>query len=549
MKKIVYSKDARKQLLTGVNIIAKAVKVTLGPSGRNVLIRNKEESRPFSTKDGVTVAGQIGSEDPIEMIAIESVQDIANTADYNAGDGTTTATVIAEAILTEGLNFPDHLNLLDIKRGIDQAVNIVINELKERAISVEGNLEMLHKVALVSSNYDLEAADIVAKAFKVSGKQGIVNIKRSVDGETYMTSIEGMTLPTGYRSKYYITDHVNDVCQLIEPYVFMTNKNISKMEPNFDFMISECAKNQQPLLIICPSIDELISTMLIENAQRGFLKVCVVKAPGFGNDTTELLRDLGFVLGKQPFLDKEGIQFEDLAEEDIFKYLPQSEEVMVSEQSTSIKGAFGFSEEEEAKVETDTQARADVLREQLKHTKQAYEKGVLQTRISRLTDGIAYINIGASSDSEYIEKQGRIQDALYSIKSANAEGVVPGGGAALLTISKLELGSRSDNESIAFGADLVMRAIRAPFMQIIENVGLKLSEYNVEACEKYFDAGIDAKREAFCANMIESGIMDPVKVTRVALESAASISGLLLTTECVVVDTDVFLKRNPNDQY
>lgn len=549
MKKTLYSLEARKELLAGAQILAKAVKVTLGPSGRNVMIRNSQETRPFSTKDGVTVAGQLGSDNPFEMMAIESLQDIANNTDSKVGDGTTTATVIAEAILKLGINFPEHLNALDIKRGIDETVKLVKTILEENATPVEGNLDTLKKVALVSSNYDEEAADIVTKAFRVAGRQGIVNIKRSIDGTTHMTSIEGMALPMGYRSKYYVNNHENDTCILEEPYVFMTNKKITKMTENFDYLITKCASEGHSLLIIADGMDAMISDMLIQNVQRAGFKCCVAKTPGFGNDQAEILKDLGVVLGKQPFLNDEGLQFDDLAKEQIFDYLPQSEEVTVGEQMSSIKGAFGLDEQEQADVEKAMEARANNLREKLKTTTQAYEKSVLQTRISRISDGIAYINIGAQSDSEYIEKQARVQDALYAVKSANEEGIIPGGGSALYTISGLDFDFKSNNPSKLYGSEIVRQAIQQPFLQIIDNVGVEIKPEVYKLAKDDFDAGIDAVSGTFCHNMIQSGIIDPVKVTRTALEAAASIAGMILTTECIIVDTDVYKKESSQPAY
>ena len=548
MKETQYSLDARKKLLAGAQIIAKAVKVTLGPSGRNVLIRNAQENRPFSTKDGVTVAGQIASKDPIEMIAIESLQDIANNTDDKAGDGTTTATVIAEAILNMGIEFPEELNALDIKRGIDETVQTIVGKLAELSRPIENNLDMLRKVALVSSNYDDEAADIVTKAFKVAGRQGIVNIKRSYDGTTHMTAIEGMALPMGYRSKYYVNNHENDTCILEEPYVFMTNKKINKMNDNLEYLLNQCAENSKALLIITPGIDPMISDMLIQNVQRAGFKCCVANSPGFGNDQEELLKDLGAVLGKSPFLENDALQFEDLPKEEILSSLPQSKEVTIGEQMSSIKGAFGLDEEEEIRVEKEMDDRANNLREKLKSVTQSYEKSVLQTRISRLSDGIAYINIGANSDSEYIEKQGRVQDALYSVKSANEEGIIPGGGAALLSLSKMEFGFKSKNPSKEYGSQILMKAIQQPFFQIIENVGIKVSPDVIDIITDNFNHGINAKTEKYSEDLIEEGVIDPVKVTRVALEAAASIAGMILTTECVIVDTDVY-KKEPQQPY
>jgi chaperonin GroEL len=545
MKQVLYGEDARRALLSGVSDIAKAVKVTLGPSGRNVMIRNTSESRPFSTKDGVTVAAQIASDDPITMAAIESIQDIANQSDEKAGDGTTTATVIGEAIVMEGMDIPKDLNLLDIKRGIDQTVSLVVEELKKCAIDIQEDDAMLKQVALISSNYDEEIADIVFRAFKVSGNQGIVNIKRSKTHDSYLTTIKGMTLPMGYRSRYYVTSAENDTCVMEEPYVFMTNKKISKLTPNIDALLHQVAEKDIPLLIIAPDIDPVISDMLIRNKMDGAIKVCVCRPAGFGNEQTEILKDLGVVLGKAPFIENEGLDFEDIAAEDILDYIPRSESITVGEQMTSISGALASTEEEEEKIVFAMNARADKLRDELSEVKTQYEKAQLQMRISRLSDGIAYVHIGATSDTDYIEKQGRIQDALYAIKSANEEGIVPGGGAALFYLGRnLEISSRIGNESTYYGGNIVLRAIQKPFLQIIENVGVKLSKKQLHDCGNSLMAGYNAKTERVVKDMIKEGVVDPVKVTRVALESAASIAGMLLTTECLIVDSAVYDKND-----
>lgn len=563
MKHIEYSDDARQKLLSGVEKIAKAVKVTLGPSGRNVFIRNKGEERPFSTKDGVTVAGQVSSVDAIEMAAIESMQDVANSADASAGDGTTTATILAEAILKEGLNFPEGLNLLDIKKGIDKAVKVIVEELKANAIQCSHNLELLYQTALVSSNYDKEVAQIVTDAFKVAGKQGVVNLKRSRSNESYLTTIKGMTLPMGYRAVYYVNDNENDTANLDKPYVFMTNEKITEVSPNFGHLLEQIHNNQDSLLIICKDIDPSVSDMLLRNKVDSGFKVCVCTAPGFGNEQADMLKDLGTVLGKQPFIENGPISFNDLPMEKIFDYIPQSEAVVIGKHTSSVKGALNHTEE----IDSQMEARANYLREQLEKHKTEYEKNVIQTRISRLTDGIAYINIYAVSETEYIEKQHRIQDALYAVKSASEEGIIPGGGAALLSLSNMKINSL--NDSIQYGIDIVMKAIKRPFYQILENVGTEtevrvkkdflsrvlfytlkpfmlnqrlIDEEDLEYCISSFNTGYDAKREEVVPDMIARGIIDPVKVTRTALENAASISGMLLTTECLIVDDSVYDK-------
>lgn len=545
MKKILYSKEAREKLYKGVEKILKAVSVTLGPSGRNVLIRNNMEGKPFSTKDGVTVANQVWSEDPVEMIAIESFQDVANSSDEMSGDGTTTATILAASIFKMGLDasIDDNTNLLLIKRGIDIAVNQIKKDLLERSIDIKEDEKKLKEVALIASNDDDEIAGIVYKAFDVAGKQGVVNIKRSSIYKTYLSTIKGMTLPMGYRSKYYITNHENETCVLDEPYVFMTNKKITKITPNFDYLLNTIAEEQGSLLIIAPDVDINISDMLIRNKINANFKVCVCRPPGFGDEQKENLKDIGSVLGKEPFIENEGLDFDLIPSIEIFDLIPKSTEVIIGEHNTTIKEALVLTEEESKKIEYKKEARANYLREELKKHKTSYEKNMLQTRISRLTEGIAYINIWAISDSEYIEKQGRVQDALYSIKAAYDEGVIPGGGTALYTLSKERIAI--DNKDIQKGIDIVYDAIKFPFFQIIKNVGYSKESFTSKFsdCIDVFNIGFNAKNEKV-EDLITAGVVDPVKVTRIALENAASIAGLLLTTECLIVDEDVYKKNN-----
>lgn len=547
MKEIRYSKDARKELLSGVEIIAKAVKTTLGPSGRNVLIRNQYESRPFSTKDGVTVAGQISSEHPIEQIAIESLQDIANITDEGAGDGTTTATVLAEAILKEGMKRIDEYNVIDVKRGLEEASRIIVQLLKDNAIDVSEDMDKLREVAMISSNHDEEIANIVFDAFQVAGKQGIVNIKRSRSFDSYVKSIEGMTLPIGYLSKYYI-NRPEEVCELEKPWVYITDKKITKISENLDHLLGTAAENDQAVLIMCAGVDPAVSEMFIRNVQAGSINLCVTRNPGFGNEQADLLRDLGTVLGKEPFIENEGLNFDEIDKEDLFSYIPRCKEVTLTDQNTSFKGAYFEEDAEEnaAKIERAKEARADNLREQTNNTQTQYEKSVLQTRISRLSDGIAFINIGARSETEFKEKQARVQDALYAIKAAFQEGIIPGGGAALYSISGyLELDSKSANESTLYGAEILKNAIQRPMLQIIENVGDTLTEEDLEQIRENFRTGYNAIERTIEPDMFKANIIDPVKVTRVALESAVSISSMVLTTECAIVDTAVYENNKP----
>lgn len=548
MKHIEYSKDAREKLLSGVDKIARAVKVTLGPSGRNVMIRNERDDRPFSTKDGVTVAGHMWSDDPIEMAAIEAMQNIANDSDNKAGDGTTTATVIGQAIMHAALKMPDHLNLIDVKRGMDEAARIIVEELKDRAINIQEDDEKLKQVAMISSNFDQEIADIVFRAFKAAGKQGVVNIKRSHTTDTYLKIIEGMNVPVGFRSVYYVNDHKENVVRMEKPYVFITNKKISKLTPNFKAMIMKIlAEEEQPLLIMCPDIDPLISDKLIQNKIEAGANVCVVKTPGFGHESIDLIKDISTMLGKPAFLENE-MDLEDIAEEEILNYIPRCEELVVGEHNTSFKKAYVEDDEDGSKTQAirdGIDLRVEQLRDEVKETRTQYERSKLQTRISALSDGLAFINIGAHSEPEFREKQDRIQDALHAVKSAYEEGIIPGGGAALLSLSTLRFGSKSDNDSTRFGANIVKEAICEPFFQIIRNVGIeKLDIRDVKICKDNFEVGFDGRNKEYVSSMIDAKIIDPVKVTRVALESAVSIAGLMVTTECVIIDDEPYKKPN-----
>jgi len=553
MKITEYGSDARTQLSSGVNELSKAVKSTLGPAGRNVLIKLKDQE-PFSTKDGVTVAGAFGSSDPVKQVAIEAIQKVSQDTDDKTGDGTTTATVLAQYILKKGLSFPSGLNLLDIKKGIDLCSIDIVKKLEELKTDSKDE-DILKQVALVSSNYDEEVSNAVIEAFKLSGKQGVVNIKRSRDTKTNVFAIKGMTFPCGYRSRDFITDYENEICEFEDALVLITNKKIITGTPNLDFLYEHCSKNDVPLLIICKDMDIMYQNMIIQNKRKGAIRVCVVRAPGFGNQQEDLLYDLGVALGKDPFIENGSLDFDKIDQESLLEYIPVSKKVFVSEQTMSIHA----SEEQTEKMEL----RADILRDKLEEHQNAYEKSQVQARISRLTNGIAIIAIGSSTDLEFVEKQHRIQDALYAVKSAYNEGIVPGGGAALFTISNLL--TKPSNKSKAYGYQIMIEAIRMPLIQICSNAGKIIEHENVSfiqrvinfftkskedyidenkvfAMSKNFNFGFNVITEEI-ENMMISNIIDPVKVTRVAVENAASISGLLLTTECVIIDKDAYSKK------
>lgn len=557
-KKIKYSNDARELLLSGVEKIAKAVKVTLGPSGKNVLIRNSDSRTPFATKDGVTVAAEMMSKNPFEQMAIESIQQVANNADSGSGDGTTTATILAEAIFKLGVDLQDeNTNLIDMKKGIDIAVDKVVEVLKDISIPYKTK-ERLMDIAMISSNNDKEISDIVVKAFEVAGNQGVVNIKRSRENKTYLTTIEGMSLETGYRSRYYVNDYENDIVDFDKPYVLITDQKITHISDNMDQLLRHINKEQIPLLIICPDIDSSVSDLFIENKMKNVFKICVCKTPGFGDEQLNEIHDLSTMLGCVPFLEKEGLNFDgivlDINEETgeakniekLVNHIPRSESVIVTKNRLSIKGPWNLSDERYDEIEKSKVARANMLRKELEKEKTSYEKSKIQTRISKLVDGLAYINIGAISDIEFTEKQHRVTDALYGVKSASEEGIIPGGGTALMHISYILKDEQfSKNESVSLGVKIVLEAIKVPFIQILENVGWSISDEELLSVQSTFNIGVDARTKTIQKNMIKAGIVDPVKVTRIALQNAASIAGMLLTTDCTIVDPSVYEKPKP----
>lgn len=556
---ISYSEEARKELLAGVEKIAKAVKGTLGPSGKNVLIRGHNgDNKPFATKDGVTVASTIYSKNPNEQIAIELIQDAANNADNKAGDGTTTTTILAEAIFKLGTKATaSDTNVLDLKLGIDLAVKEVIKYLTKISVKCHEDYKRLLEVALISSNNDKQIAQVVLDAFKVSGNQGVVNIKRSRTNETYLSTIKGMNISTGYRSPYYVNDHANDLVEFKNPYIYITNERISSITENFDTLLQTIMTKKKSLLIISKDIDPAVQGMLIDNIKNG-LQVCVCKAPGFGEQQNETLRDIGTMLGFNPFLENDGNDFNELKvsikkdpatnqfiDSDILKNFPQSEAIMATKNMLSIKGPVGITKKREKEIEKGKLTKADQLRSLLEKQKTSYEKAELQSRISKLTDGIAFIHIGAISDIEYEDKQHRIQDTLYAVKSASEEGIVAGGGTALLHASTIHITAK--NRFIQLGIGVVMDAISEPFKQILRNVGIKVSPTQIKYFKDNYNFGINARTGEHSDDMIGIGIIDPLKVTRIALENAASISGMLLTTDCVVIDTSVYDEpTNPN---
>jgi chaperonin GroEL len=546
MTKIIYSKNARESLLSGVIKIAKAVKVTLGPSGRNVFIRDSQDTKPYSTKDGVTVAGKVFSDDPVEMSAMESIKDVANSSDGLAGDGTTTSVVLAESIFGIGCKIAEDSNLLDVKKGIDICSRLVTDQISKLSVPCETE-EMIKNVALVSSNNDEEIASVVSDAFHKAGKQGVINIKRSRDASTYLTQIKGMNLPMGFRSPYFKNIIEDDTCRFKDAYVFITNESIDNFTIGLENLFNFIADKNASILLICKDITLDVLDLLITNKVENQFQVCVCKAPLFGEEQTELLKDLSTFLGGVAFFDNEGLDFEDIDPLQYDSYIPRVSEVEVGSNMTSFKGPAA---EGDALVEIkkSIDARVNLLRESLDTHKTEYEKSSVQTRISRLTDGLVFINIGAQSDTEFTEKQHRMQDSLYAVKAAYSEGILPGGGVALVYIGNLLKSTETENESVNIGIQIVIKALESPFLQIMHNVGFGIDGDLMSSIRNNFGYGFDARNKSFEKDMVKAGIIDPAKVTRVALENAASIAGMMLTTECVIVDPKVFETANYKNQ-
>lgn len=554
MNHIEFNNDAREKILSGIKLVAKAVKATLGPSGRNVLIRDTVPQKPFSTKDGATVAGHVMAKGLFEQMGVEAIQNVANLSDEKAGDGTTTATIIAEDICVNGMEFINKhneiKNLLDIKRGIDLAAKDVISLLEKRAVNVSKDEKKLKEIALISSNNDKEIADVVYEAFSIAKDQGIANIKRSVTSKTHTTTISGMVLPMGYISKYFVNNYKDDTVEFEEPYVYITNSNIKDVGPNLDALLEKVNNERRELLIICKDMDPLVLDMLIKNKHQANFKVCVCKAPGFGEEMKQMLEDLAVTLNIIPFFENEGEDFEELPFEAAIKRVGISNGMTIGAQFSSIKELATNDEELKEQVKKSMLDRADAIRNLMDNQKDItpYEKSFHQARISRLTNGIVYIHIAANSDPEFVEKQHRVQDSLYAIKSAYEEGIVPGGGSALLSISE-ELYSKSlenFSEEKKHGYNILLDAIRKPFHQIIENIGIHINEKMEFEIIENFNAGYDALNYKYVENMIDSGIIDPVKVTKFAVLNASSVASLVLTTECAIVDENAYA---PQSQY
>ncbi|KIC94302.1 chaperonin GroEL [Flavihumibacter solisilvae] len=521
-KQIFFDIEARNRMKRGVDTLANAVKVTLGPKGRNVVIE-KKFGAPAVTKDGVTVAKEIELEDPIENMGAQMVKEVASKTADVAGDGTTTATVLAQAIITEGLkNVAAGANPMDLKRGIDKAVEKVVDALKAQSQAVGNDNKKIEAVASISANNDNEIGKLIAEAMAKVGKDGVITVEEAKGTDTTVEVVEGMQFDRGYISPYFVTNSEKMEVELQNPYILIYDKKISAMK-DILHILEKVAQGGRPLVIISEDLEGEALATLVVNKLRGTLKVAAVKAPGFGDRRKEMLQDIAILTKGVVISEEQGFKLENAD----LSYLGQASSITIDKDNTVIVGGKGKKE--------DINARINQIKAQIESTTSDYDREKLQERLAKLSGGVAVLNVGAATEVEMKEKKDRVDDALHATRAAVEEGIVPGGGTAFIrAISALD-NFRSGNEDEKLGAQIVRRALEAPLRIIVENAGLEGSVIINKIREGKGDFGFNARTEQF-ENLLKSGVIDPTKVGRVALEHAASIAGMLLTTECVVAD-------------
>ncbi len=521
-KQLFFDIEARNRMKKGVDILANAVKVTLGPKGRNVVIE-KKFGAPAITKDGVTVAKEIELEDPIENMGAQMVKEVASKTADIAGDGTTTATVLAQAIISEGLKMvAAGANPMDLKRGIDKAVVKIIENLKSQSQAVGNESSKIQQVASISANNDSEIGKLIAEAMKKVGKEGVITVEEARGTETGIEVVEGMQFDRGYISPYFVTNSEKMEVELENPYILIYDKKISNMK-DILHILEKVAQSGRPLLIIAEDLEGEALATLVVNKLRGTLKVAAVKAPGFGDRRKEMLQDIAVLTKGIVISEEQGYKLEgaDLT------YLGVASTVTIDKDNTTIVGGKGKKE--------DIQARINQIKAQIEVTTSDYDKEKLQERLAKLSGGVAVLNIGAATEMEMKEKKDRVDDALHATRAAVEEGIVPGGGVAFIrAVESLEK-FKGANEDETTGVAIVKRALEEPLRQIVANAGIEGSIVVQKVKEGKGDFGFNARTEVY-ENLFKAGVIDPTKVTRIALENAASIAGMLLTTECVVAD-------------
>ncbi|MBP9673713.1 MAG: chaperonin GroEL [Bacteriovoracaceae bacterium] len=521
-KELKYSENARNLILNGVNTLANAVKVTLGPKGRNVVIQ-KSFGSPIITKDGVTVAKEIELENAFENMGAQMVKEVAQKTNDDAGDGTTTATVLAQAIYREGAKLVSAgNNPMDLKRGIDVAVERVVARLKELSKPIKTN-EEIAQVATISANNDHEIGKIIASAMEKVGKDGVITIEESKTAETTLDVVEGMQFDRGYLSPYFITDAEKMEVGFDNPYILITDKKISNMK-DFLPILEKTVQTGKPLFIIAEDVDGEALTTLVVNKLRGTLNVCAVKAPGFGDRRKEMLKDIAVLTGGTVISEELGFNLESATIAD----LGTCKRITVDKENTTIVDGAG--------KKADVNARVGSIKSQIEETTSDYDREKLQERLAKLVGGVAVINVGAPTETEMKEKKDRVEDALNATRAAVEEGIVVGGGAALVHVASVLETLKAENEIQAFGIKIVKRSIEEPLRQIAENAGLEGSVVvNAVRATGKESHGFNAKEGRY-EDLVKVGIIDPTKVTRSALQNAASVAGLMLTTETMIAE-------------
>ncbi len=521
-KDIKFDMDAREELRKGVDQLANAVKVTLGPRGRNVII-DKKYGAPQITKDGVTVAKEIELECPFENMGAQLVKEVASKTNDDAGDGTTTAIVLAQSIISVGLkNVTAGANPMDLKRGIDKAVAKVVECIREQAIEIGDDLKKIENVAKISANGDENIGRLVAEAMEKVGKEGVITIEEAKGIETYVDVVEGMQFDRGYISPYFVTDPENMETVFEDPYILIHDEKISAIKDLLPILEKEI-QTGKPLLIIAEDVESEALTTLVVNRLRGSLKVAAVKAPGFGDRRKEMLEDIAILTGGTVISEEKGLTLESAT----LDMLGRAEKVIIDKDTTTIVNGAGDKKAIENRIAQ--------IRTQIEKTTSDYDREKLQERLAKLAGGVAVLYVGAPSEVEMKEKKDRVEDALSATRAAVEEGTVPGGGVAYLrAIDKLE-GLLGDTDDETTGIEIIKRAIEEPLRQIVANSGKEGAVVAQKVREGKDDFGYNARTDKY-ENLYETGVIDPAKVTRVALENAASVAGMFLTTECVITD-------------
>ena len=521
-KEIKFNTEARDLLKEGVDALANAVKVTLGPKGRNVIIE-KKFGAPHITKDGVSVAKEVELEDPFKNMGAQLVKEVASKTGDDAGDGTTTATVLAQSIVNVGLkNVTAGANPMDLKRGIDKAVAIVVDEIGKQAVEVGDDYTKIENVARISANNDAEIGALIAEAMKKVKKEGVITVEEAKGTETYVDVVEGMQFDRGYISPYFVTNTEKMECEMENPYILIYDKKISNLKEMLP-VLEATVQSGRPLLIIAEDVDSEALATLVVNRLRGSLKICAVKAPGFGDRRKEMLQDIAILTGGVVISEETGLRLDTAT----IEMLGRAEKVTVNKETTIIVNGAGAHDKIEERIHQ--------IKAQIEATTSDYDREKLHERLAKLAGGVAVLYVGAASEVEMKEKKDRVDDALSATRAAIAEGIVPGGGVAYIRAIPALEGVKGDNEDETTGIEIIKRAIEEPMRQIVDNAGKEGAVIVQKVKEGKGDFGYNARTDEY-QNFFNVGVIDPAKVTRVALENAASIAGMFLTTECVIAE-------------